>query len=91
MQQTGPMTRREIILRCILTSLRKRLWLLTVVPVSVGMTALLLDLPLLTDFGLGLLAALCAAGRIARSSYLRHEGEFPERRRPRSMDFLDRL
>ena len=83
------MKRRQMILECLIASVLKRLWMIPSAAAVLGVAAYLLGLSLLPDLGLAVLAALCTLGVIARSSYLRHEWEFPDPKKPKPLNFLD--
>ncbi|ULH17335.1 hypothetical protein MF271_19285 (plasmid) [Deinococcus sp. KNUC1210] len=70
------MNRRQIIRMYLLTSLRKRMWMLMLAAVVVGGFPLAAGLQPAFALMLSVIAALCTALAIAWSSYRRHEYEF---------------
>ena len=83
------MKRRQMILECLIASVLKRLWMIPSAAIVLGVATFLLGLPLFLDLSLAVLAALCTVGVIARSSYMRHEWEFPALQGPKPVDVLD--
>ena len=71
------MKRRKIVAACLLRSLSKRLWLVILPAVALGLLGVVLQLPTALILALALMMALAVAAGICWSSYARHLEEFP--------------
>ncbi|WP_189091755.1 hypothetical protein [Deinococcus ruber] len=70
------MNRFQVIRPYLLTSLRKRVWMVSLAALVAGGLPLLVGLKPALDLALSVVAALCTAGGIAWSSYQRHRDDF---------------
>jgi len=75
------MTRRQIIRFYLMASLKKRLWMVILSAVLLGITAFVLTSSLTITLPVTLVMALCTTGSIMWSSYYRHLEDFPNDRK----------
>ncbi|WP_407572153.1 hypothetical protein [Deinococcus altitudinis] len=66
------MKRHQLIRICLMTSLRKRLWIVVLPAVVLGTVTFVLTFSLRISLPVTLLTALCATAAILWSSYQRH-------------------
>ena len=70
------MNRRRLIQLCLLTSLRKRLWIAILLTISAGVGLRLAAVAWLPSLALEGLTFFSVVGAVLRSSYRRHPHEF---------------